>query len=188
MFKFLSRDTTLDVLAVNKSQPCYLNRQIIVLLSTLGVEDSAIEKKQNEVVGQWYTISTNPSKAQEASEVMSAGAITNIVEEMLLCGYMPKDEPFLSMMLQVFEASKMMELRARTRIYLPNGRSMMGCLDETKTLKYGGIFVLVLYLYLLMSPRRALELDHGVKIMQTPSGFQVVQSPEPEQERSKRHS
>ncbi|KAF2305640.1 hypothetical protein GH714_007189 [Hevea brasiliensis] len=31
--------------------------------------------------------------------------------------------------------------KTKTRIFLPNGRSMMGCLDETRTLEYGQVFV-----------------------------------------------
>ncbi|KAF2312962.1 hypothetical protein GH714_002182 [Hevea brasiliensis] len=45
------------------------------------------------------------------------------------------------MMLQTFRASKLLDLRMKTRIFLPNGRSMMGCLDETRTLEYGQVFV-----------------------------------------------
>lgn len=44
------------------------------------------------------------------------------------------------------------------------------------------------YKIILMSPRLTLGLDHGAKTMQTLSGFQVVQSPEPEQGSSRRHS
>ncbi|KAF2305633.1 hypothetical protein GH714_007150 [Hevea brasiliensis] len=80
-------------------------------------------------------------KAPEALDLMSSGEITNILKEMLLCGYEPNAEPFLSMMLQMFRASKLLDLQTKTRIFLPNGRSMMGCLDETRTLEYGQVFV-----------------------------------------------
>ena len=50
MAKFHSDHTKLDVLAWTKEQPCYLNRQMITLLSTLGVSDSVFEKKHKEVV------------------------------------------------------------------------------------------------------------------------------------------
>ncbi|KAK8684611.1 hypothetical protein V6N13_040630 [Hibiscus sabdariffa] len=47
------------------------------------------------------------------------------------------------MMLQTFRASKLLELRTKTRIFIGKGRSMMGCLDETRTLEYGEVFVQV---------------------------------------------
>ncbi|KAL5763115.1 hypothetical protein ACOSP7_019379 [Xanthoceras sorbifolium] len=141
MRKYESDITKLDVLAWSKYQPCFLNRQLITLLSTLGVQDHVFEKKQREAVDQLDAILTDPLRAQEVLELMSPGENTNILKEMLLCGYMPDAEPFLSMMLQTFRASKLLELRTKTRIYIPGARSMMGCLDETRTLNYGQVFV-----------------------------------------------
>ncbi|KAJ9153033.1 hypothetical protein P3X46_026523 [Hevea brasiliensis] len=141
MCKYESENTKLDVLAYSKYQPCFLNRQLITLLSTLGVPDYIFEKKQREAVDQLNAMLTDPLRAQEALDLMSPGEIANILKEMLLCGYKPDAEPFLSMMLQTFRASKLLDLRMKTRIFLPNGRSMMGCLDETRTLEYGQVFV-----------------------------------------------
>ncbi|XVE74536.1 hypothetical protein DITRI_Ditri12bG0024900 [Diplodiscus trichospermus] len=141
MSKYESENTKLDVLAWSKYQPCFLNRQLITLLSTLGVPDCAFEKKQREAVAQLNAILTDPLKAQEALQLMSPGENTNILKEMLNCGYKPDTEPFLSMMLQTFRASKLLELRTKTRIFIQSGRSMMGCLDETRKLDYGEVFV-----------------------------------------------
>ncbi|KAI8545560.1 hypothetical protein RHMOL_Rhmol07G0048800 [Rhododendron molle] len=141
MLKYDSENTKLDVLAWSKYQPCYLNRQLITLLSTLGVKDNIFEKKQKEAVEQLDTILTDPLRAQEALELMAPGENTNILKEMLLCGYKPDAEPFLSMMLQAFRATKLLEIRTKTRVFVPGGRSMMGCLDETRTLEYGQVFV-----------------------------------------------
>lgn len=141
MCKFESDNTKLDVLAISKYQPCYMNRQLITLLSTLGVKDHVFEKKQKEVVDLLDAVLREPMKAQEALELMSPGENTNIMKEMLSCGYKPNAEPFLSMMLQVFRATKLLELRTKTRIFVSKGRAMMGCLDETRTLEYGEVFV-----------------------------------------------
>ncbi|KAK3212610.1 hypothetical protein Dsin_017316 [Dipteronia sinensis] len=141
MCKYESDIRKLDVLGWSKYQPCYLNRQIITLLSTLGVQDHVFEKKQREAVDQLDAILTDPLRAQEALELMCPGENTNILREMLLCNYKPDAEPFLSMMLQTFRESKLLELRTRARIFIPRARSMMGCLDETITLNYGQVFV-----------------------------------------------
>lgn len=141
MRKYESSDTKLNVLAWSKYQPCFLNRQIISLLSTLGVADSVFERKQKEAVDQLNSILTDPLRAQEALDLMAAGENTQVLKKMLTCGYKPDDEPFLSMMLRTFHASKLFDLRTKTRIFIPKGRSMMGCLDETGTLEYGQVFV-----------------------------------------------
>ncbi|KAJ4959640.1 hypothetical protein NE237_019550 [Protea cynaroides] len=143
MCKFESQNTTLDVLAWSKYQPCFLNRQLITLLSTLGVKDHIFQEKQKQAVDELDAILTDPLRAQEALELMSPSENSNVLKEMLMCGYEPHAEPFLSMMLQTFRAAKLHELRTKTRIFVPNGRSLMGCLDETRTLDYGQVFVQV---------------------------------------------
>ncbi|GER31869.1 RNA-dependent RNA polymerase [Striga asiatica] len=141
MNKYESENNKLDVLACSKYQPCFLNRQIITLLSTLGVQDHVFEKKQREAVAQLDGILVDPVKAREALSLMYPGENTNILKEMLKCGYKPDAEPFLSMMLQTFRASKLLDLRLKARVFLPRARQMMGCLDETGVLDYGEVFV-----------------------------------------------
>ncbi|KAJ4974442.1 hypothetical protein NE237_007616 [Protea cynaroides] len=143
MCKYESKNTKLDVLTWSKYQPCFLNRQLISLLSTLGVKDHIFQEKQRQAVDELDAILTNPLRAQEVLELMFPGESSNILKEMLICGYKPSSEPFLSMMLQAIRALKLQELRTKTRIFVPCGRSLMGCLDETRTLEYGQVFVQV---------------------------------------------
>ncbi|KAJ4961449.1 hypothetical protein NE237_021359 [Protea cynaroides] len=143
MCKFESQNTTLDVLAWSKYQPCFLNRQLITLLSTLGVKDRIFLEKQKQAVDELDAILTDPLRAQEALELMPSGENSNVLKEMLMCGYEPHAEPFLSMMLQAFQAAKLNQLRTKTKIFVSKGRLLMGCLDETRTLEYGQVFVQV---------------------------------------------
>ena len=141
MLKFQSENITLDVLACSKYQPYFLNRQLITLLSTLGVGDNVFELKQEEAVRQLNSMVTEPQAAIKAIKLIPMGEITNVVKELLLCGYKPDHEPYLSMMLQTFRASKLLELKTKSRIFIKHGRAMMGCLDETRTLNYGQVFI-----------------------------------------------
>ncbi|XP_038875555.1 probable RNA-dependent RNA polymerase 1 [Benincasa hispida] len=140
MLKYMSLDTQLDVLLWSKYQPCFLNRQVINLLSTLGIKDRVFVKKQKEAIDQLDSILEDPSKALEVLELMSPGEMTGILKELLLF-YKPNEEPFLNMMLRTFRADKFLDLRTKSRIFVPKGRTMMGCLDETRTLEYGQVFV-----------------------------------------------
>ncbi|GMP93116.1 hypothetical protein CsSME_00043083 [Camellia sinensis var. sinensis] len=141
MSKYESDHTKLDVLRWSGYMPSFLNRQFITLLSTLGVEDHIFEKRQSEVIEELDNMLTDSLRAWEALELMCTGENTNILKEMLLCGYKPDAEPFLSMMLQTFRAAKLLGLRTKARIFVPKGRFMLGCLDETRTLEYGQVFV-----------------------------------------------
>ncbi|KAL8518483.1 hypothetical protein ACS0TY_009746 [Phlomoides rotata] len=137
MLKYDSDNTKLDVLAWSKYQPCFLNRQIITLLSTLGVRDHVFEMRQREAVAQLDAMLVDPLKAEETLDLMAPGECTYILKELLNCGYKPNVEPFLSMLLQAFCASKLLDLRTKARIFLLKARQMMGCMDETGTLEYG---------------------------------------------------
>ncbi|KAJ0099035.1 hypothetical protein Patl1_19784 [Pistacia atlantica] len=141
MFKYESDSTSLDILENSKYQSYFLNRQLITLLSTLGIKDDVFERKQREAIAQLDAILTDPSRALEALGLMSSGESANVLKEMLKCDYRPDAEPFLSLMLQTFRASSLQDLRTKARIFLPKGRNMMGTLDETKTLEYGQVFI-----------------------------------------------
>ena len=141
MSKYNSVNRKLDILAWSKYQPCFLNRELITLLSTNGVKDCVFEKKQEVVLNRLDAMLTDSLRAQDELEMMFPGEISNILKEMLACGYKPDEEPFLAMMLHTLHAAKLLELRTKSRIHIPNGRVMMGCLDETGTLEYGQVFV-----------------------------------------------
>ncbi|GMJ03735.1 RNA-dependent RNA polymerase 1 [Hibiscus trionum] len=141
MQKFDADSTSLDVLSWSKLHTCYLNREIIILMSTLGVKDSVFETKQKEFLARLDAILVDPEKAREAMDRISHGELAKVLREMLLCGYKPDSEPFLLMMLRTIRASKLLDLRTRTRILIEKGGILMGCLDETGTLEYGQVFV-----------------------------------------------
>ncbi|TQD89626.1 hypothetical protein C1H46_024761 [Malus baccata] len=140
MCKSESKTTKLDVLAWSKLCPCFLNRQLITLLSTLGVQDDVFKEKQRFCIRELAATLNDPFKAQNALDLISSGEITNILKELLSYGYEPNVEPFVAMMLRMFKEVKLMELRTKTRILIPDGRSLMGCLDETGTLEYRQFF------------------------------------------------
>ena len=79
MLKFQSENITLDVLACSKYQPYFLNRQLITLLSTLGVGDSVFELKQEEAVRQLNSMVTEPQAAIKAIKLIPMGEVTNVV-------------------------------------------------------------------------------------------------------------
>uniref|UniRef100_A0A2N9GXJ8 RNA-dependent RNA polymerase n=1 Tax=Fagus sylvatica TaxID=28930 RepID=A0A2N9GXJ8_FAGSY len=73
MCKYKSKNIKLDVLAWSKYQPCFLNRQIITLISYLGVKDRVFEERQTETIDQLNAMLTDPLSAQEALEWMFPG-------------------------------------------------------------------------------------------------------------------
>ncbi|KAK2970903.1 hypothetical protein RJ640_005260 [Escallonia rubra] len=143
MLKFESRNRMLNVTKWSESSPCYLNREIVTLLSTLGVEDKFFEALQDVQLRLLDNMVTSRDAALDVLESMNPGEIKNVIVKMLLQGYQPNAEPYLSMMLQSHRDNLLSDLRSRCRIFVPKGRILIGCLDETGILNYGQVYVRV---------------------------------------------
>lgn len=141
MLKFDSNNRMLNVTKWSSSMPCFLNREIITLMSTLGVEDEAFEALQQEQLHLLGKMRKERIVALNALEKLSGADSNNILVKMLLQGYEPNLEPYLSMMLQAHYENHLSDLKSRCRIYVPKGRILVGCLDETGSLNYGQVYV-----------------------------------------------
>ncbi|XP_030521901.1 RNA-dependent RNA polymerase 2 [Rhodamnia argentea] len=143
MHKFESSNRMLNVTKWSDSMPCYLNREIISLLSTLGVEDeklAAMQQKQLLILGRMLT---DREAALTALESLSGAERRNIILKMLVAGYEPTADPYLLMMLRAHHEIQLSELKSRCRIHVPKGRILLGCLDEAGILDYGQVYVRV---------------------------------------------
>ncbi|PIA62130.1 hypothetical protein AQUCO_00200258v1 [Aquilegia coerulea] len=141
MQKFDSENRMLNVAGYSKSNPSYLNREIISLLSTLGIEDEKFEAMLHQQICVLHKMLSN----KEAARTVLAGmdAKTVILDKMLLLGYDPSREPYLHLMLKAHRDYQLSDIRSKCRLFVPKGRVLMGCLDETGTLSYGQVFVRV---------------------------------------------
>ncbi|XP_052182368.1 RNA-dependent RNA polymerase 2 [Diospyros lotus] len=140
MLKFESKNRMLNVTKWSDSMPCYLNREIISLLSTLGVEDQAFEAMQDQQLRLLDKMLISREAALGVLESMNASDAKSILIKMLLQGYEPNVEPYLSMMLRAHHDNILSDIRSRCRIYVPKGRVLIGCLDETGILNYGQVY------------------------------------------------
>ncbi|XP_057824218.2 RNA-dependent RNA polymerase 2 isoform X2 [Cryptomeria japonica] len=143
MLKFNSKNTTLDILNWSRFLPAFLNREIITLLSTLGVPDENFECMQKKAMVHLDQMLVSREMATDTLQMMFSGDDHKCLIEMLMGGYSPNTEPYLSMMLKAFRECQLAELKTKSRIYVSKGRTLMGCLDETGTLNYGEVFIQV---------------------------------------------
>lgn len=141
MRKFDSENRMLNITSWSESMPCYLNREIICLLSTLGVEDHSFVALQDVQIRVLQKMLTEKEAALDILESMGKSEANRILVKMLVQGYDPNGEPYLSMMLRSHYENQVSDLRSRCRIHVPKGRILIGCLDESGTLDYGQVFV-----------------------------------------------
>ncbi|KAL6583859.1 RNA-dependent RNA polymerase 2 [Orobanche minor] len=143
MCKFDSDNCMLNITKWSVSQSCYLNREIVTLLSTLGVEDNVFLAMQEVQLQELGRMLTDNEAAINVLESTGGGEINSILTRMLVHGYEPKKQPYLLKMLKSHLETQLLDLRSRCRIFVPKGRVLVGCLDETGFLEYGQVYVRV---------------------------------------------
>jgi RNA-dependent RNA polymerase len=140
MNKFDSDHTTLEVVAWTRYQPGFLNRQIVTLLSALDVPDQVFDWMQNSMVNKLDKILVDPDTAFDVLTT-SCAEHGNTAALMLSAGFRPQTEPHLHAMLSCIRSAQVRDLLSKTRIFVPNGRWLMGCLDELGVLEQGQCFI-----------------------------------------------
>ncbi|CAL5003334.1 unnamed protein product [Urochloa decumbens] len=140
MKKFDSAHSVFEVVSWTKLQPAFLNRQIITLLSTLGVPDSVFRQMQNAMLHNLDRILTHSDVAYEVVKTCcpERGSTAGL---MLSAGFDPEDEPHLRAMLLAIRSSQMQGLLEKQWIFVPKGRWLVGCLDEFGILEQGQCFI-----------------------------------------------
>ncbi|CAJ1943907.1 unnamed protein product [Sphenostylis stenocarpa] len=143
MLKFESKNRMLCVTKWSESMPCFLNREIISLLSTLGVKDEAFLARQQDQLRLLGRMLSDSKAALDVLESLNRADSRSILVKMLHEFNEPTSEPYLSMMLKAYYAYQLSDLKSRCRIFIPKGRVLVGCLDETGLLNYGQVFVCI---------------------------------------------
>ncbi|PUZ50556.1 hypothetical protein GQ55_6G066900 [Panicum hallii var. hallii] len=140
MKKFDSDHYVFEVVSWTKLQPAFLNRQIITLLSTLGVPDSIFRQMQSEMLHNLDRILKHSDVAYEVVRTCCPehGSTAGL---MLSAGFAPANEPHLRAMLLAIRSSLMQGLLEKERIFVPKGRWLVGCLDEFGILEHGQCFI-----------------------------------------------
>ncbi|KAG6545756.1 hypothetical protein Mapa_012717 [Marchantia paleacea] len=138
MRKFGSAHFGLEVLEWTHLLPCYLNRQAISLLSTLGVKDKVFMDLQDQMVLKWCKAVNDETLA---TKLLLETVSNSMALKLLNCGFTFECEPLLRRLMLAYMHAQLNDIRTRARIFVPEGRMLMGCLDETGILEYGQAFV-----------------------------------------------
>ncbi|KAI0244863.1 hypothetical protein L0F63_000733 [Massospora cicadina] len=140
--KFDSRHTTLEVLRIACYNSAHLNRQIITLLTTLGVPDVTFLTLQDEMLAEISLMRTDPVAALRAlarfsDEFGTARVLTTLLEG----GLFSSEDCFARNCLEALYVYQHNELKNRARIQVPKGALLIGVADETNILHEDQIFV-----------------------------------------------
>ncbi|CDW77053.1 rna-directed rna polymerase [Stylonychia lemnae] len=163
--KFQSNDFGLNVVRCSTFSQGFLNRQIIILLSSLGVKEEvflSLQQKAKEYaqVQEIYKSLINKTKKaikaykQSHNKNRSLPQISQLInlslgpskwfeqtlKMALLTGYnIPKD-PIFSSILYTMQLSSYMNLKKKARIIIPNSCVLLGVIDETGILEENEVY------------------------------------------------
>ena len=144
MNKFDSKNRSIDIVRASSIPSVgFLNRQIILLLSSLGIRDNVFHSMQDEMLHHLRTLTVDPCKASHF--LRQFGGSSGNGYHAFLLEYLKRFgkqiDPFARQILVVFQAFLVKELRTKARLLLPNTWSLFGVADETGTLRYGEVFI-----------------------------------------------
>ena len=143
MNKFISNHHVIEVINWSRYLPCFLNRQIITLLSSLNVPNEVFINLQDSMVEKLDRVLDDSKDAFEVLSSYCPGDMYSMVLDMLSAGFHPLEEPHLYNLLHCIRASYLEEVLRKARIYVKDGRWLLGCMDELAVLEYGECFVQV---------------------------------------------
>ncbi len=140
MKKFESIYNKLDVLNCANYIPCYLNRQVINILSSLGVADSVFSNLQDKMLIDLSEMLIDKQKAEDKLLKYYRGSFSALHStNSLILDY--TQEPFYRQLLKTIYYKSLQNLIKKSRIFIEKGRILMGCIDETQTLKEDEVFI-----------------------------------------------
>ncbi|CAI2179492.1 5586_t:CDS:2 [Funneliformis geosporum] len=146
--KFDAPDSSILEIAktVKTPLPGHSNRQIIMILSTLGVPDEVFSELQNEMCADIDSMMTNENKAREIVKrntgirecLHITRTILSMIEEGMMQGII---DPFLNALLECKRVYALKVLRHKARILMPKSFLLLGVIDETGKLEENEVYL-----------------------------------------------
>ncbi|KAI7818038.1 RNA dependent RNA polymerase-domain-containing protein [Gamsiella multidivaricata] len=144
MKKFNVAYYVLEVIKTSSFISSYLNRQIIILLTALGVPDSVIWTLKNNMVRDLERIESDGMIAiKTLYQNWDENGTSKMMVSMIRAGFLQAEDPFIKNLLTLFKWQMLEELSKKARIFVPKGAYLLGVCDETGELQEGEIFVQV---------------------------------------------
>jgi RNA-dependent RNA polymerase len=134
--KFEAEYTGLEIIRSSALATPFFNRQIIMLLSNLGVRDNVFITKQQEMVNDYEQAMTDEATAVKKLRLhIDMNQTTLAMAGMVLDGFMKHRDPWVMSLLKLWRTTTIKNLKEKARIAIEDGAFVLGCVDETATLK-----------------------------------------------------
>jgi RNA-dependent RNA polymerase len=134
--KFHSEFNGLEIIRFSSFSVATLNRQTITILTSLGVPDQVfVDLLQQQLTNYNRAMTDRAYAVQLLQQYVDENQVTVGIARMLLDGFMETREPFVMAMMQLWKSWSIKGLKEKARIVVDDGAFVIGCVDETRTLK-----------------------------------------------------
>jgi RNA-dependent RNA polymerase len=135
-FKFNSDSGELEIIRHSEFWQACLNRQLILILSELGVPDHVFLVKQQQEIDELEKAMKDDEHAITAlRNRVDPNRMTIILSELVADGFRQREEPFVKSILGLWRTWCLKYVKEKAKLYVPNGAFLLGCVDETATLR-----------------------------------------------------
>ena len=135
-YKFPATDDRLEIIRWSQYAFANLNRQLILILSALGVPDQVFVQKLQTQLSRLEQAMTDEAMALAIlQKEIDHNQMTLTVASMILDGFQRTGEPFLISLLKLWRAWSIKYLKEKARITIGAGALLLGCVDETAILR-----------------------------------------------------
>lgn len=135
-YKFPAIHNGLEIIRYSQFSMATLNRQIIIVLSALGVEDEVFREKLRTMMASLELAMTSESQAINLlQKYIDPNHMTLALADMVADGFQRSKDPFVTSLLELWRAWQIKYLKEKAKIVVDKGACLFGCIDETATLK-----------------------------------------------------
>ncbi|KAF1934276.1 RdRP-domain-containing protein [Didymella exigua CBS 183.55] len=135
-FKFKAPYNGLEIIRCSSLATPFFNRQVIIVLSDLGVPDHIFIRKQQQMINACELAMMDKTEALKCLlNHIDMNQTTLTMASMVLDGFLDTQEPFMMSLLHLWRASTIKELKKKARIVIDNGAFVLGCIDESGILQ-----------------------------------------------------
>ena len=135
-YKFPAEYQGLEIIRWSQFAGASLNRQLILVLSALGVADDVFIHKLRMQLSNLEQAMTDPKMALGLlQKEVDANQMTLQVASMINDGFQTANEPFVTSLLLLWRAWSIKYLKEKAKITVADGALLLGCIDETGILQ-----------------------------------------------------
>ncbi|OKL63034.1 hypothetical protein UA08_01933 [Talaromyces atroroseus] len=134
--KFPATHQGLEIIRWSQFSMATLNRQLISVLSSLGVPDKAFHKKLRKMVSNLEEAAHDEKAAMRLlQKYVDPNQMTLVISQIVSDGFLVSKDPFVTSILTLWKAWQIKYLKEKAKIVIDRGACVLGVMDETATLQ-----------------------------------------------------